>query len=93
MTPEERTRWLETADRHDRECGFMQACCEMATSEATKAIRELVAAIAEEREACAGLIEMRCELLAIDDTDAAVLFKKMKNAVRLDDAAAIRART
>jgi hypothetical protein len=64
MTPEERARWLEIADRHDRECADLQACCEMATSEATALIRHLIAAVADEREACAKIAEQACNLTA-----------------------------
>jgi len=56
-TPEELAHWREMADYHDRECAYMQACCRMATREGAYAIRKLIAAIAEEREACARVAE------------------------------------
>ena len=41
LTSAERARWLSIIEWHERECASYQACCEMATSEATTLLRRL----------------------------------------------------
>lgn len=49
ITKEQIQKWLDMTDYHNAQCTSMQACCDMAASEGVKAIRALVAALAEAR--------------------------------------------